>query len=131
MDKDSCKNKKKALSVAGSGDHAFNLITNDVKEFDMFDIIMLSNTLDYIDDWSLVELNNFIASLDGICNPDTIEYIHYIFLPLSMRLDKYGYSSNQIFCDCPLSLSTAVGELNSEVVSKNGVKVLKRVVGKK
>ena len=90
--------------------------------------IIQPNTLDYVPNLSLDKLKDFIISLDVICNLNAIEYIHYIFPIASLKLDMYGDSSRQIFQHCALSFDAAKKELDSEVISKNGIKVLKRMV---
>ena len=83
----------------------------------MYDMVLLSNTLDYAPDVDFVE---FVQSLDSICNPNAIQFLHYIFWYASHRLDQQGYSFSPI-------INSGVNSLGAEIISKNGIKVLKRV----
>ena len=89
-------------------------VMNIAKAFggNMYDIVLLSNTLDYALEYADISFEEFIKLLDNICNPNAIQYLHYVFW--------YNFSQWS-------PILNAGVKYGGEIVSQYGVKVLKRI----
>ena len=95
-----------------------------------YDIMLFSNTFDYVSDWDVSEFKEYIDSLGSISNVNAQLFFHYIFDPTYFYIKKGDYYRAPIFAGSGIYYNR-ISELGLELKDSNDVMVLQKRIGGK
>ena len=109
----------------------FSNVTDIASTFsgNTYDIMLLSNTLDYVKSWGVSEYKKYIESLGSISNVNTQVFFHYIFEPVCLYIRRGEYYRLPLFAESGIYYDK-IDELGLKMLDNNGAMVLQKKIGK-